>query len=260
MFFITGDVDLNLEEYRIRFSEDDVETSFEYMLNRLKDLWSIMKLSDLKNASEQDGRLSVELKCDLESADTLEGIFDVLSNSPFCSWLETRILKSIAKVGNIPEAIRMIDLFEKCVYCKSCSEAFKHFKRQQYINPDLALVCIKLNKNVKYLTVANLIKYCQSLESILKLQSLSALVGSKIGCLEIILAIPRDHCTDAYEAAMDHFLKLRPLNVQFLQIGTDPKFFATNLLPTKTLFTEASSSCDNCKFNNLVIEIFLTGA
>ena len=252
---ITGDLDLNLEEYRIRFSEDDVETSFEYMLNRLKDLWSVMKLSDLKDASKQDGRFSDKLKNDLESADNSERIFDVLLKSPFCTWLEIRILKSIAKVGNIPEATQMIHLFDKCVYCKSYSEALKHFKKQQYIDLDLALVCVKFNKNVMYLTVADLIECCQNLEGILKLQNLSALVGSKTGCLEVFLVIPKDHCAHAYEAAKYHFLKLRPLNIQFIQIGTDPKFYTANLTPAKALFTEASVSYGNCKCS--IVSVYL---
>ena len=253
--YITGDEDLNLGEYRIRFSEDDVETSFEYMLNRLKDLWSVVNLSKLKKAFKRDGRLSDELKNDLESANTLERILDILSKSPFCTWLEIRVLKSMVKVENIPEATQTINLFEKFVYCKSYSEALKHFK-QQYINPDhLTIVCIKLNKNAKYLVVADLIEYCQNLESILNLQNSSALVGSKTGCLEVYLVIPKDHCMHAYEAMKDHFLQLRPSNIRFIQIGTDPKFYTTNLTQTKALLTEASSPCDNCKFNIIVTYI-----
>ena len=236
---ITGDEHLNMEEYRIKFSEDDVETSFVYMLNRLKDLWSVVKFFILKNASKRDKRLTDELKSNLESANTLERVLDILSKSPFCTWLEIRILKSIAKVADVPEAIKVIDLFEKCVYCKNYSEVVKKCK-QQYINDSLTLVSIKLNKNVKYLAVADLIKYCQNLESILNLQQLSALVGSKTGCLEVYLVIPKDHCMHAYEAAKDHFLKLRSLNIQYLQIGSIFKVYATNLMAkvkTESLLT-----------------------
>ena len=240
---------LNLEEYKIRFSEDDVEASFVYMINRLKDLWKVVQLSKFKSAFRKDKRLSNELKTDLELADTLERLLDILSNSPFCTWLEFRILKTMAKV-NISEATQMIDLFEKCVYCKNCSEALKHFKQQCIDTDHLTLVNIKLNKNPRCLVIADLIKHCHNLENIFDLQNLSAVLGSKTGCLEIYLVISKDHCMRAYDAVKNHFLKLRPLNIQFLQIGTFLKFYATNLIDQKTLLQEVSASHDNCKLNN----------
>ena len=241
---------IDLEEYRKRFSEDDVENSFVYMLSRLEELWENVKFSKLKSSCKRDGRLPDELKRNLSSALNLEEIFDFLSNSEFCTWLEIRTLKCMAKVADIPEAISMLEIFEECVYSRKCSEV-KNYFRDKYINPSrLTVMVSKLNKDAENLVVADLIKYCRSQETILRLPPDSVVpVGSNIGCLEIRMVIPCCHCTYVYEVAKSHFFKLRTLNTRYLQIGNFPKVYTTDLTNTteaNSLLTEISSH-ENCK-------------
>ena len=239
-----------MEDYRERFSEDDVETSFVYMLSRLEELWSNVEFSKLKNACKRDGRLSDELKNDLRSTTTLEEIFDLLSDSQFCTWLEIRILKCMAKVAGIPEATSMLNIFEECVHSRKCSEVRVYFKKK-YVNPDhLTLVVSKLNKNAENIIVADLIKYCYKQESILQLSPGSITpVNSNTGCLEVYMVIPCYCYMYAYEVIKSCFFKLRPLNIQYLQIGTFPKVYTTNMTKSteaKSLLTEISSF-DDCE-------------
>ena len=221
------------------------------MLHRLDVLWSNVEFSKLKNVCKRDRRLSEELRNKLEFATTFEEILDLLSKSPFCNWLEIRILKCMANVANIPEAINMLNIFEECVYCRKCSQVKRYFVKQ-YINPDhFTLVIAKLNKNVENIIVRDLIEHCHELESILKLPPESnALVDSETGCLKICLVIPSYCCLHAYEVAKSCFFKLRPFNMQYLQIGTFPKVYATNMTKSeeaKLLLTKLSSHND-CKF------------
>ena len=242
-----------MEEYRERFSEDDVETSFVYMLSRLEELWSSVEFSKLKNTCKRDRRLSDELRCNLQSTVSLEEIFDLLSDSPFCTWLEIRILKCMAKVAGVAEATSMLSIFEECVHSRRCSEVGAYFKRK-YINPDhLTLVVAKLNKNAENVIVGDLIKYCHKLESILQLPSESiTLVGSNTGCLEIHMVIPCDCCLHTYEVAKSCFFKLRPFNTQYLQIGTFTKVYTMNLAETMEAksFLADMSSQSSCKINS----------
>ena len=240
------------EEYRRKFSGDDVETSFVYMLNRLEDLWNNVKFEKFKNVCERDRRLSDEIRNNLEPANTLGKMFNVLSKSPFCNWLEIRILKCMAEVANIPEAIMMLKIFEECVYKRKCSEVETHFVKQ-FINPDhLALVIAKLNENPKHTIVADLIKYRQKVESVLHLPPESTtLVRSNTGCLEVSMVFPCDSCILAHETAKSCFFKLRTFNIQYLQIGAFPKVYATNVANTveaEALLAELSSH-NNCKLN-----------
>ena len=56
-------------------------------------------------------------------------MFKLLSNTHFCTWLEIRILRSMAEVASVPKAIEIMDTFKNCVYSKKCSEVAKHLKR-----------------------------------------------------------------------------------------------------------------------------------
>ena len=234
-----------MEEYREKFRENDVETSFLYMLSRLEDLWKTVKFSKLQNTCKRDGRLPDELKSSLESSDDLEQMFNFLSGSQFCNWLEIRILKCMAKVADIPEAINMLKIFEECVYSRKCSEVENHFK-EKYINPNhFTIIVSKLNKDAKNMIVADLIEYCYKQESILQLppDSITPL-GSDSGCLIVRVIIPYCHYTYAYETAKSHFIKLRTLNTRYLRIGTCPKVYTTSLISTtqaNSLLTELSS-------------------
>ena len=241
-----------MEEYRERFSEDDVESSFVYMLSRLEELWRDVEFSKLKNSCKRDRRLSDELRNDLQFTTNLEEIFDLLSNSQFCTWLEIRNLKCMAKVADVPEATSMLSIFEECVHSRRCSEVGTYF-RAKYINPDhLTLVVTKLNKNPEDMIVRDLIKYCYKQESLLRLPPESVIpVSSNTGCLEIHMVIPCYCHMYAYEVAKSCFYKLRPFNVQYLQIGTSPKIYVTDLTlttGTKSFLAEISSH-NNCKFN-----------
>ena len=249
-----------LEDYRERFKEDDVENSFIYMLSRLEELWENVKFSKLKSTCKRDRRLPNELKSNLSHIDNLEEMFDFLSDSKFCTWLEIRILKCMAKVADIPEAKSMLEIFEECVHGRKCSEVKKHF-RDKDINPNhLTIMISKLNKNAEDMIVADLIEYCYRQESILSLPPDSVIpVGGDIGCLEIRMVIPCCHSTYVYEVAKSHFFKLRTLNTRYLQIGTFPKVYSANLINTtqaNLLLTEISSH-DNCKNITKALGIFV---
>ena len=241
--------------YEQIFKDDDIESSFVYMLSKLKELWSGVEFSNLLDACLWDMRLSDEVRNNLSSAKSLKGIFDLLSKTHFCTWLEIRILGSMAKVAGVLEAIRMIDIFKQCVHYRKCSEVKKHFK-EQYINPNhYKKVNAKLNKDARKLFVADLIEYCHNLEGIIKLPKSSALMTCTSGCLEVSLVIPEClHLENAYEMTRkNYFLKLRPFNIQYLQIGSLPKVYTTDLMKTteaNLLLTKILSRND-CKFINI---------
>ena len=218
------------------------------MLDKLSELWSDVEFSKLKNACMWDTRFSKELKHSLESASTLNAMFNLLSSTHFCTWLEIRILRSMAIVAGVPKAIEIIDAFKNCVYSKKCSEVVKHLKRN-YINPDhVDSVTIKVNKDAECLVVTDLIEYCHNLESILKQPTLSAIVNTKTGCLEVCLVIPKYLHLHLYEVMKSRFIKLRPFSIQYLQIGTLPKVYTTDLtkmIEADLLLTEISSHSDS---------------
>ena len=250
--FIEVCATLNSSFYEERFSEIDVEASFLYLLHKLEALWSTVEFSDLKKICKRDNRLSDKLRSDVKNAPDLEETLDILATSPFCTWLELRILKRMAKVADVPEATLMINVFEECVHNRKCSEVKKYF-REQYINPDhLTLVEAKLNQNSNDLMVCDLIEYCHTLESLCKMPAESStLVGSKEGCLKICFAIPTYCCLHAYEMARNNFFRLRPIHIQYIQIGSFQKIYAIGKINANSddSFLSWVSRIDNCKLS-----------
>ena len=239
----------NLKSFEERFSEDDVEDAFMYLINILEALWSESDFTQLQKVWKRDIRLPNELKSSLKDTVNLEQAFDLLTNSPFCNWLELQILERMARVADIPQATDIINVFEKCVHKRKCAEVKKKYFKMKYINPDhFAEVKAKLNKNAEHLVVADLIEYCQELESVLEIPAVPGDVHD--GCLEIIFYIPTYSYLHAYMIAKSNFLKLRPMCIQYIQIGTYPKIHTTNLHATSKAQSVLSKlkSVDNCEF------------
>ena len=248
---VTVHDDQKLAYYKERFSEDDVESAFLFLLATLEALWDDVDIEKLKKFYIRDIRLSDELKAKLKKATNLDETFDLLSGTPFCSWLEITILKRMARTADVPEATRLIEIFEECVYGRKCSEVIVYFKKL-FINPDhLTAVNAKLNKNPEHLLVADLIRYCHKLETVLNLPTESkASISFTTGCLEICFLIPTHCCSHAYEIAKRNFFDLRSIYVQYLQIGTLPKLYTVSLSQKRKAkcLLKSISLTSNCKF------------
>ena len=252
--------DYKITSLKERFSEDDVVAAFLYLLNKLEALWSESDFSQLKKVCKRDTRLPNELRSNLKNAKDLDETFDLLTNSPFCTWLELRILKRMAVVADIPEATHMIYTFEECVHSRKCADVKKYFTKE-HINPDhLNEVVAKLNDNFQHLIVADLINYCHELESVLQLPHESGVPANvKDGCLEIHFYIPVYSYLHAYESAKRNYLKLRPLHIRYLQIGTYPKIYTTSLCKTteaQSLLEKLFSSPNNCELHVVIGFLF----
>ena len=236
-------------------------SAFLYLLSKLVALWSESDFSELQAVCQRDSRLPNELRSKLRNATDLKKTLDLLADSPFCTWLELRILKRMANVSDIPEAIHMISTFEECVHNRKCADVKPYFKKEYIIPDHLNKVIAKLNDNFEHLIVADLIKYCHNLECILQLPHESgAPANIKEGCLEIHFYIPTYSYLYAYESAKRNFLELRPMHIQYLQIGTYPKVYTTSLCKTtkaQSLLAKLSSAenCELASYNNFVHQV-----
>ena len=238
-----------LRHYKEKFCDDDVEYAFYCLLQKLIDLWSGVDVHELKLFCKWDFRLPHDLTTELNNVNNLEKAFDLLVKTPFCTWLEIRMLERMAKVAKIPEAKILIDMFKKYVHSRKCSEVELYFKKK-YIDPDhVTLVTAKFNENAENLTVAELIDYCHRLETIIKLDESSAPMKYKKGCLEICFATSKIHYLLAFEIAKSNFFKFRFIHIQYLEVGTLPRIYTVNLSEAENaeFILKRISSISNCK-------------
>ena len=239
----------DMSYYRERFNENDIGEAFMYLVHTLKYLWSEVDIHGLKAVCKKDIRLPYELKSSIQSARHIMETLDLLSHSPFCTWLNSEILKDMANIINIPQTAQLIRIFEECIHCRKCTEV--NFNKQ-FVNPDyLTLVTAKLNENAENWIVLDLVNYCRKQETILKLPPGSCAVIEYGGrCLTICFVLPKYFCLYAYEIARNYFYKFRSLHIQYLHIENFPKIHTVNLTENenaKCLLREIMSN-QNCKF------------
>ena len=184
----------------------------------------------LKNACIQRGtQLPGEFKEKIKAADKLDDLLDVLDNPMYCNWLNTRLLKRIAKTIDIPEAEHIIQVYEECVYSRKVSDVRIYFQSDYFKQSHVSLVKTKISTFFKILTVADIIKYCQELENDMGVYTGSVTATEcQPGCLQITCVIPLHCALHAYETAKTNFLKFRQFHIQYIEIESFPKVFALN--------------------------------
>ena len=182
----------------------------------------------LKRACIQRGTLlSKDFKQEIREANELDTLLDTLDNPLYCNWLNTRLLKRIVKTIDIPEAERLIQVYEDCVYSRKVSDVVTHFDSRCFKESHVSLVDAKINAKLESLTVADIIEYCQTLE-----RNMGVCAGTvtaarcQPGCLLITCVIPLHCALHAYETAKANFLNFRQFHICYVEIESFPKVFA----------------------------------
>ena len=216
--------------YYKEFEDEDVICAFAYLFKKLSDLFSEVNFTQLKKACIQRGTLlSSEFKQQIKAAVKLDDLLDVLDNPMHCNWLNIRLLKRIVRTLDIPEAEKLIQAYESCVYSRKVSDVEIYFHSVYFKPSHVSLVNAKIVRSFSNLTVADIIKYCEKLE-----HNMGVYAGSVTatecgpGCLHITCVIPIHLALHAYKTAKTNFLKFRQAHIQYIEIKTFPKVFALN--------------------------------
>ena len=184
----------------------------------------------LKNACIQRGTLlPSEFKQQIKAAVKLDDLLDALDNPIYCNWLNIRLLKRIVKTINISKAKHLIQAYEECVYSRKVSDVMPYFDPRCFNPSHVSLVNAKIVRSFRNLTVADIIKYCETLEINMGVYAGSVTATEcQPGCLQITCVIPLHCALHAYETAKTNFLKFRQFHIQYVEIESLPKVFALN--------------------------------
>ena len=188
-----------------------------------------VNFTQLKSACIQRGTLllSSDIKQKIKEANELDALLDALDNPLYCSWLNTRLLKSIVKTIDIPEAERLIQAYEDCVYSRKVSDVVKHFDSRCFKESHVSLVEAKINTKLESLRVTDIIEYCQTLECNMRVCTGTVTATQcQPGSLLITCVIPLHCALHAYQTAKINFLNFRQFHIQYIEIESFPKVFA----------------------------------
>ena len=214
--------------YTKEFEDDDVVGAFAWLFNKLADLFGEVNFMKLKSACIQRGTLlPSEFKQQIKAAVALDDLLDVLDNPMYCNWLNIRLLKRIVKNVNIPEAKHLIQAYEECIYSRKVSDVMPYFDERCFNPSHVSLVNAKIMRSFINLTVADIIKYCETLEGNMRVYAGSVTATEyQPGCLQITCVIPIHCALHAYETVKTNFLKFRQFHIQYIKIESFPKVFA----------------------------------
>ena len=202
------------------------------MFNKLGILFGEVNFTQLKRACIQRGTLLPDdFKQKMKAAIKLDDLLDVLDNPLYCNWLNIRVLKRITRSieSDIPEAKKLIQSYENDVYSRKVSDVMKYFDTRCFNPSHVSLVKAKINRSFESLTVAEVIMYCQELESNMGVHAGSVTATEcEPGCLQITCVIPIHCALHAYETAKINFLKFRKSHIQYIEIKSFSKILALN--------------------------------
>ena len=231
----TGD---SLDDHTIKkFEDDDVFVAFGHLFYELRILFGEVNFTQLKNACIQRGTLlPSEFKKEIKAAVEVDDLLDVLDNPMYCNWLNIHLLKRIVKTIDIPEAKCLIQAYEEIVYARKVSDVKIYFRPECFKPSHVSSVYAKILKSSENLTVADIIKYCQELESIMGVCAGSVTATEcQPGSLQITCVIPRHCALLAYKMAKSNFLQFRQFHIQYIEIESFPKVFALKCFMQESL-------------------------
>ena len=187
-----------------------------------------VNFTELKNAFIQRGTLlPSEFKQQIKTAIELDDLLDVLDNPLYRNWLNIRLLKRIVTTIDIQEAKCLIQAYEKNIYSRKVSDVEVHLHSDYFKKSHVSLVNAKIVKSFESLTVVDIIKYCEKLESNMGVHAGSVTATEcQPGCLLITCVIPLHCALHAYETAKSNFLRFRPFHIHYIEVEPFPKVFA----------------------------------
>ena len=243
----------NPSAYIRRFNNDAIG-AFSYVLDKLTNLLS----SEFGNLKPKFESICKEFPQDFTSkmiaAKSSNELVKVLNLQEYCNWFNIRILKRIVNFAENPTATKWMDAYEKYLYQKKISDVLPCFKSTHFYNPDhFTSVYVYINKNFDSLIVKDIIKYCEFLESEIKIPA-GGLYATDVtsNCLIISCASPVYCLQHMYEMAKKVRFKFRKYHIQYIQIGFFPKAFTTHIPVNKEFLSDITFTMLNCKFYNQV--------
>lgn len=231
--------------------KDDAVIAFAYIFKKIMSLLNNINFSELKEICTLKFAFPDNFTEQMQKVEKIDKFLEVLRNPLYCSWINTRLLRRIVLMADIPEGVKMMDVYEEWLYPKKISDVIYYF-RMNCFNPEhTEMVKAKINANPKTLTVSQVIKYCQILESNMCIpEGSAALIDCNTGCLTITFSIPLYCVLHAYEMAKKNLFKFRQFHIQYIDIKKFPKVFLMSIAAAEEPLLSTTLTCTwvTCKF------------
>ena len=158
------------------------------------------------------------------STTSLDDMLDVLSQSPYWNWFDTRLLNALVAVSESPEAEELLESFKATFYTKKVVEIIPYVCIKPF-KESITLV-EKFDKDPKDLTISELLEHKYKLEyEVLDIDEGELVLSCiKTGCIELTWQIPQKLVYQTYMSVKKNHSKLSSLAIDSLVCKEADKF------------------------------------
>jgi len=230
---------------------ESISTAFVCLISSINAQLTGSKFLDLRRAciaqikTPSGAKLSPNVVEKIKISKNLDELLDILVDSPFCSWIDLRLLEALVAASGSNSAKALLSSYKSIIFSKKLYDVLPSAPSKKVKDEFYSIIVSKFNKDADEITVADLLELQSDLEvAIMNIgNGTCTLDHFTDGCIEIHWYIPT-HCVEhAYHSASVKRHKFHDLSLHYLQVGTFPIIYdpLTDYLSQPIVKTSATS-------------------
>ena len=212
----------NAKQTVVKFSKSlNIESAFTRMTSQIESILEVHKFSRLRRACIQrinslGSNLPQHLVPKIQCTKELDDMLDVLAQSPYWNWFDTRLLQALVSASGSPEAEQWLESFKATFYNKKVIEVIPYISIKPF--KESVDIIEKFDKSPKDLTISELLEHKYKLEyEVLDIDEGELVLSCiKTGCVELTWQISQELIYQAYTSMKKKHDKLSSLAVKSL--------------------------------------------
>jgi len=195
---------------------DEVEIMFTAFVSALRNMLSedkfkMIRLGCITNNKTLRTRLPDDFINKIDATETLDDLFDVVVKSPYCNWMNIRLLEKMAAASLQSNARQLVNQYKEAVSSKKLKDIFQHIPEvlSQITDNFYSKIKQRWKKNFDDVTVKDIIGQWCRLEKIFDVDEPTLLLDRVIeGSVEFHWLIPSELVRHAQYSAFRNWRQL----------------------------------------------------
>ena len=220
----------------VKFSKNwDIEAAYNHMTSAVETVLTAGDFPQLRRAcihkiKNLKSNLPHKLIAQILRTSSMNELLDMLAQSEYWNWFDTRLLEALTYASGSPEAIELLEHFKVTFYPRKISE----FIPYQLVKPFKEFISLKdkFDKDPSEVTVYELLEHKYKIETEVLDTDEGELILSciKTGCVELTWQIPQELVYRAYTSMRRKHDELSSLAVKSLVCEVADEFAGLSIL------------------------------
>ena len=142
-------------------------TSYISKLLQNGDFYAIKRSCIEQILTPNGAQLSPEMVQEIKATNNLNDLLDVLTISPYWSWLDLRLLESMVVASGSVVAINLLTNYNNFIYSKKLLEVLPSFPNREFREAYHSKLIPIIRKDLEEITIADLLKHRSELETVI---------------------------------------------------------------------------------------------